>query len=61
MAEIEEQMEHGELEMENHSKDKEDLRIIIEGMLNVLERTLSKQAIDIVKEEEEIEKLETQI
>jgi|GEM_PF-3786494 len=61
MAEIEEQIEHGESELENHSKDKEDVRIIRKGMLNVLERTLRKQAIDIVKEEKEIEKLEAQL
>ena len=61
MAEIEEQMEHGESEMENHSKDKEDVRIIRKGMLNALERTLRKQVIDIVKEEKEIEKLEAQL
>jgi hypothetical protein len=61
MAKIEEQMEHGESEMENHSKDKEDVRIIRKGMLNALEQTLRKQAIDIVKEEKEIEKLEAQL
>jgi len=61
LAEIEEQMEHGESELENHSKDKEDVRIIGKGMLNVLEQTLRKQAIDIVKEEEEIEKQEARI
>ena len=55
LAEIEEQMEHVESEMENHSKDKGDVRIIRKGMLNALERTLRKQAIGIVKEEKEIE------
>jgi hypothetical protein len=30
-------------------------------MLNFLEQTLRKQAIDIVKEEKEIEKLEAQL
>ena len=61
LAEIEEQMEHGESELENHSKDKEDVRIIRKGMLSALEQTLRKQAIDIVKEEKEIEKLEVRI
>ena len=42
LAEIEEQVEHGELGLENHSKDKEDVRIIRKGMLNVLEQTLRK-------------------
>jgi len=47
--------------IKNHSKVKEDVKIIRKGMLNVLEQTLHKQAIGIVKEEKEIEKLEAQL
>jgi hypothetical protein len=35
--------------------------MIRKGMLNVLEEVLHKQAINIVKEEEDIEKLEAQL
>jgi hypothetical protein len=59
LAKIEEQMEREESELENHSQDKEDLRTVKKGMFNILERALYKQAIDIMNEEEEIEKLET--
>ncbi len=61
MVEIEKQVEHDESELEYHSKVREEVRLIRKGMLNVLAEVLYNQAMNIVKEEEGIEKLEARL
>ena len=58
---IEKQVEHDESELEYHSKVREEVRLIRKGMLNVLAEVLYNQAMNIVKEEEGIEKLEARL